>query len=273
MYSFERFNSWISRRALNRRYPESTVIETYRLHEWTHFLQITHQLPQGCLTDMNDENEPVEKPGSSRVECYLDSTQHKELTAYYASQNSSYLSLCKRYERERNKAAKRHQLKRFIAISDYKPSTGPLLTENETELCMGPTPTVSLLRLHQKEDQHGRIITFSSKQSESSSAKTCSSYIHVEQPFLFGQIQFMFNHSFAGNSNQFAYVKWYASHETDPKTRLIYVDTRETSNHNPIIPLCNLLKPLIHAFDLDFSYKLVSWCLNVINLHYPLNYF
>lgn len=28
MFSFERFNSWISRRVLNRRYPESNVIET-----------------------------------------------------------------------------------------------------------------------------------------------------------------------------------------------------------------------------------------------------
>ena len=32
MYPMERFNSWVSRRVLNRRYPESTVLETYRLH-------------------------------------------------------------------------------------------------------------------------------------------------------------------------------------------------------------------------------------------------
>ena len=209
-YSFERFNSWISKRALNRRYPEATVTETYRLHEWTNFLQITDQLPQGCLTDMGDDNEPMETHVSSSVECCLDSTQHEELIAYYTSQISSYSSLCERYETERNKAAKRQQLKRFPAMSDWKPSTGPLLTENEVELCMGPTPTVSLLRLHRKEDQHGRTITFSSKQNESSSAKTCSSYIHVEQPFLFGKIQFMFSHSFAGSSNQLAYVEWYA---------------------------------------------------------------
>ena len=29
MYPYERFNSWISRRVLNRRYPESTVLATY----------------------------------------------------------------------------------------------------------------------------------------------------------------------------------------------------------------------------------------------------
>lgn len=39
MYPFERFNSWVIRRVQNRRYPESTVRETYRLFEWAHFLQ------------------------------------------------------------------------------------------------------------------------------------------------------------------------------------------------------------------------------------------
>lgn len=39
MYSFERFNSWICRRVLNRAFPEATVMETYRVCtylDWTH---------------------------------------------------------------------------------------------------------------------------------------------------------------------------------------------------------------------------------------------
>ena len=35
MYPFERFNSWIGRRIHNRRFPEATVVETYRLFEFT----------------------------------------------------------------------------------------------------------------------------------------------------------------------------------------------------------------------------------------------
>jgi hypothetical protein len=31
MFSFERFNSWMCRRALNRANPEATVLETYRV--------------------------------------------------------------------------------------------------------------------------------------------------------------------------------------------------------------------------------------------------
>ena len=31
MFSFERFNSWMCQRALNRATPEATIIETYRV--------------------------------------------------------------------------------------------------------------------------------------------------------------------------------------------------------------------------------------------------
>ena len=29
MFAYERFNSWLHRRTLNRRYPEATLMETY----------------------------------------------------------------------------------------------------------------------------------------------------------------------------------------------------------------------------------------------------
>ena len=31
MYGYERFNSWLHRRVTNRRYPEATLMETYRV--------------------------------------------------------------------------------------------------------------------------------------------------------------------------------------------------------------------------------------------------
>ena len=49
MYPLERFNLWISHRALNKRYPESTVIEAYRLFEATSFLQLSKQLPINAI--------------------------------------------------------------------------------------------------------------------------------------------------------------------------------------------------------------------------------
>ena len=60
MDSLERFNSWISRRVHNRRYPESRVIETYRLFELTSFLSHANLIPHGSTSDIDDileENE------------------------------------------------------------------------------------------------------------------------------------------------------------------------------------------------------------------------
>ena len=37
MYPYERFNSWICRRALNRYHPEAIVIETYRVNTYIVF--------------------------------------------------------------------------------------------------------------------------------------------------------------------------------------------------------------------------------------------
>ena len=59
MYPYERFNSWVIRRVHNRRYPESTVIETYRLTEWANFVKVSGQLPL-CQTSTIDELADIE---------------------------------------------------------------------------------------------------------------------------------------------------------------------------------------------------------------------
>ena len=53
MYPLERFNSWIAHRVHNRRYPESTVIETYRLFEFTAFLSVANLLPGDSFADID----------------------------------------------------------------------------------------------------------------------------------------------------------------------------------------------------------------------------
>ena len=57
MYPFEHFNSWITRRVTSRRYPEATVVETYRLSEWAYFMELSGQLPDGMLDDVNINQE------------------------------------------------------------------------------------------------------------------------------------------------------------------------------------------------------------------------
>ena len=75
MFPFERFNSWISQRVTNRRYPESTVIATYRLFEFSRFLEITQNLPLGLIEDQEQSTSD-----SVHVPCVLDEVQLSCLT-------------------------------------------------------------------------------------------------------------------------------------------------------------------------------------------------
>lgn len=60
MYPYERFNSWIIRRVMNRRFPESTVVETYRLTEWASFMELSGELSKGTITGaITDSDCPV----------------------------------------------------------------------------------------------------------------------------------------------------------------------------------------------------------------------
>ena len=49
MFVFERFNSWLCKRALNMRYPEATAIETFIIHDWCSFM-----VSSGRMPDLND---------------------------------------------------------------------------------------------------------------------------------------------------------------------------------------------------------------------------
>ncbi len=44
MYTYERFNCWLHRRVMNRRHPEATLMETYRVGIVTRVLLGCHQI-------------------------------------------------------------------------------------------------------------------------------------------------------------------------------------------------------------------------------------
>ena len=87
MYPFERFNSWITKRVLNRRYPESAVVETYRLFEWAHFMELTKQLPDdACITPSGSFlNASIFEDSSVGVEDYQLSQEEPLSVARYYS--------------------------------------------------------------------------------------------------------------------------------------------------------------------------------------------
>lgn len=101
MFPMERFNSWIKQRVTNRWYPESTVLESYRLFELTFFLQISKKLPQEACKYIdiisNDESE-VHTLDSS---VSLDLDEVKSLNSMYRTIHPDYASLNYAYENEK----------------------------------------------------------------------------------------------------------------------------------------------------------------------------
>ncbi|XP_068671493.1 uncharacterized protein [Montipora foliosa] len=61
MYCYERFNSWVCQRVKNRRFPEATVMETYKLFDWVQFMKLSGRL---LLLDVGNEQNTKETPSS-----------------------------------------------------------------------------------------------------------------------------------------------------------------------------------------------------------------
>lgn len=86
MYPLERFNSWIARRVHSRRYPESTVLETYRLFEFTAFLSLAGLLPNDSFADIDvvlDDDDAKEDDLCDFVGTRLSGEEFENLKFFY----------------------------------------------------------------------------------------------------------------------------------------------------------------------------------------------
>ena len=198
MYPFERFNSWIARRVTNRRYPEATVVETYRLSEWAHFMEISEQLPNGATSALLEEQGnsiEVLQSGCCKA-MQLTNEQVSELEGFYTQfdqeQTDTCISSC---------AGLRSQ----YTYHDHHRRTVKLTT-TETEL----------------EQSHSR--------SYVSIAGTDGTQV--------GCIISIFNHDHASHTTTFAEVSWFDGPITDRESKLCYVlTTAQSQSVVPIISL------------------------------------
>lgn len=133
MYPYERFNSWITRRVLSRRYPEATVVETYRLTEWASYMQLSHQLPEGATSTLAESGEDCHQQQKELHDDFsmsvlddeanceqltLDEEQMEQLQAHYLAEIPEYRELIEQYNSERKQAKVHHQLRRFPKLSE-----------------------------------------------------------------------------------------------------------------------------------------------------------
>ena len=261
MFPFEQFNSWLIRRAYNRRYPESTLVETYRLHEWANFSQATGDIPNKSLSHLDL---PLETSSVNSTTKQLSIDHHHHLQIYYQLSVPQYKSLCERYDEEKRKAKVRHTLRQFPEMALWTPSYGPLLTAQERQMCKGVSSDVTWLNQYIYDDAHGRKVVLQSKDRDT--VHTSSSYVykvHSQNEFIIGQVQLMFSHFFV-EVNTLAYVQWFGVPQTDRDSGLMFVDKScETSFHS-VVSVKSLSKPLVTAVDLDLKDRL--WILSYLSM-------
>ena len=228
MYPFERFNSWIGRRIHNRHFPEATVVETYRIFEYTQFLRMSQQLPLGSTLDFWDISCEDDQSTS-------DVQLHDSQTTLMSESDLAYL-------------------KEF-----YQNSYGGSVEGKDT-VQVEERGIVSC-KFHTKCDKHGRVTTYSADNPVSTHS-SCMIYSQTttSKQVIFGKIVKTFRHNFNGNANSLLHVMWYDCFECEKESKIIVVDTSKRSSFNPIISINDVSKPLVYACDNENSKLYILSC-------------
>ena len=239
MFPVERFNSWISKRALNRRFPEATVLESNRMLELSFFFKIANQLPESSIVDPSEldfaetEDDSLEPPKADQLE-----QQHEHTTTLSDCQ---MVALKQHYE---------------LTIPDYDP-------ENLSEQI---TNSVRPRKHHKVKDSYHRTVMYTCRQNSiHSSHIVCNKRSPTPKETKFGEITLVFEHFFCSKWNKLLFVSWFDEFELDTESRLIAIELngQPTDMHVPTPNQCSVVspemleRPLIHVYDSD---KL--WILN-----------
>ena len=123
---------------LNRHYPEATVMETYRIYEFTFFLELSGHLLGGSITDVHrsgdDESLPYQS-SDTEPEHHNSDADHgcstrlepdtvKELDSYCATTYPEYGLLLFRYKKEKRIAKRSKDVRCFPPLSKWIPTLG-----------------------------------------------------------------------------------------------------------------------------------------------------
>jgi hypothetical protein len=218
MYPYERFNSWISRRVLNRRYPESTVVQTYLLSEWANFMEAAGELAEGATDALDQENE-IPLHAEETLDYDLTDDQYDQLKAYYISVVPEYEQLIEQYECERECARASRCLRSFPSFSMWQPQC---LSEEQRCLQSGPVRFAIRVKYYIYLDSHRRRIKLSTMESDQEYMYCRCSYIsaQIDGVLMFGRILTIFRHTFLSTVTTFAYVSWFENSIVDKGTDL-----------------------------------------------------
>lgn len=230
MYPMERFNNWIKNRVLNRRFPEATVMESYRLYEIGFHMQLSGQLPFGAIVDVSSE--PL-----------TDTEDENHLQTVCAQTKGCITNL---------EQAQLNDLKVL-----YRSTYGDQFIHNLNS-------TIVKYKSYVFNDRHNRLVRYGTAESERTNSVHESSYVQLRtrhSTSTFGRIQFIFDHTVDDKTHTLACVHWYEDSVVDTISGLIYVNVKTRSSAiQSLVYITQLSKPLVHATDEADGDKL--WILN-----------
>lgn len=260
MYHYERFNSWLTRRVLNRRYPEATVVATYRLCEWANFLELSGQFPEGTLSYIqraeSDVSPDIVQP-TSTISLAEEVMEHVHF--YYCAELPEYKKLTGQYQEEKGRARSAHQLRQFPKMSEWMPQYSLPLSSQQREMCSGPSINGVQLKRYTYKDCHGRRVVLGSAEFEYEHSYCRSSFVRDSQSVCVGRIVSLFQHTFLSTTTTFAYISWFDGPYLDTGSKLNFVLT--SAQTQSVVPVSTLSKPLVIAMDDEELDKL--WILNL----------
>ena len=140
---------------------------------------------------------------------------------------------------------------------EWTPSIGSLLPEKEILMCLGPSKEIHILKSVNHEVSRKRVIKFTSESNATPS--TCSSIVanHSSSGLHFGNINFLFSHTFSEFTQKFAYIK---RSGMVMQNMISSFYTVASIDINPIVLISDLIGPFVTALDLIDSNKL--WILD-----------
>ena len=205
---------------LNRRYPESTVVETYRLSEWALFM---HQLPDGSVEDDEDHGADIPSAHDCKQE-FVTEEIRQYLHLHYYQMSQAYKELHDRYEKEIRRGRK-HRNTPIPAMSEWTPNEDAKLQE---QMCqqMSAQGTVFFIKYFSYQDIHHRTIRLCRADVERDFSHTRCSYVSNKSGTEVGRIMSIFKHKLGVQYTVFAHVCWFEGPYTDSDSHLCFVFTR-----------------------------------------------
>ena len=210
MYPYERFNSWVTRRVMSRRFPESTVIETYRLSEWAHFMELSGQLPDGAVLT----------PLASRIDTQ-ESMSEDEAGLEFELDDDVLLNLKILYD----------------SVVD------------ETSFVTNIQRTALRRKYVTRTTASGRLINISSTEKDMCNSYVSNSHVSssVTGKVMIGRILSIFDHKLTSVSRTFAYMSWFEGPYLDKQCKLNYVLCNVQTQS--VVLLSSLSNPYVTALD------------------------